>query len=83
MKYLQKNRYKFISRKIQEVDSFYSMKHRSLQVDLKYPITHAERVGNKFGTPIVLAISNTADRILKVFMPRRFYSAFSDVDLET
>jgi len=34
------------------------------------------------GPAIVLAIRDTPDRILKVFMPRRFYSAISDEDLE-
>jgi len=71
-----------LSRKIQEVDSCYSMKFSSLQVDRKYPITRAERVAIRFGPAIVLAIRDTPDRILKVFMPRRFYSVFSDEDLE-
>jgi hypothetical protein len=57
------------------------MKLSSLQVDRKYPITHAERVATRFGPAIVLAIRDTPDRILKVFMPR-FYSVFSDEDLE-
>jgi hypothetical protein len=71
-----------LSRKIQEVDSCYSMKLSSPQVDQKYPITHAEGVATRFGPAIVVAIRDTPDRILKVFMPRRFYSAFSDEDLE-
>jgi len=58
------------------------MKLSSLQVDRKYPITHAESVATRFGPAIVLAIRDTPDRILKVFMPRRFYSAISDEDLE-
>jgi len=58
------------------------MKLSSLQVDRKYPMTHAERIATRFGPAIVLAIHDTPDRILKVFMPRRFYSAFSDEDLE-
>jgi len=71
-----------LSHKIQEVDSCYSMKLRPLQVDRKSPITHAERVATRFGPAIVLAIRDTQDRIVKVFIPRRFYSAFSDEDLE-
>jgi hypothetical protein len=50
--------------------------------DRKYPITHAERIATRFGPAIVLAIRDTPDRILKVFMLKRFYSAFSDEDLE-
>jgi hypothetical protein len=58
------------------------MKLSSLQVDRKYPITHAERIGTRFGPAVVVAIRDTPDRILKVFMPRRFYSAFTDQDFE-
>jgi hypothetical protein len=58
------------------------MKLSSLQVDRKYPITHVKRVGTRFGPAIVLTIRDTPDQILEVFMPRRFYSAFPDVDLE-
>ena len=71
-----------LSRKIQELDSCYSMKLSSLQVDRKYPTTHAERIGTRFGPAVVLAIRDEPDRILKVFMPRRFYSAFTDQDIE-
>jgi hypothetical protein len=70
-----------LSRKIQEHDSFYSMRLSSLQVDRKYPITHVERIATRFG-PAVVAIRDTPDRILKVFMRRRFYSAFTDQDVE-
>ena len=35
-----------------------------------------------FGPAIVLAVRATPDRILKFFMLRRFYSAFSDEDFE-
>ena len=52
-----------LSRKIQ-VQSCYSMKLSSLQVDRKYPITHAERVATRFGPANVLAIRDTPDRIL-------------------
>ena len=58
------------------------MKLSSLQVDRKYRITRAERFATRFGPAIVVAIRDTPDRILKVFMPRRFYSVFSDEDLE-
>ena len=71
-----------LSRKSQELDSCYSMKLSSLQFDRKYPITHAERIGTRFGPAVVLTIRDAPDRILKVFMPRRFYSAFTDQDME-
>jgi len=71
-----------LSRKIQELDSCYNMKLSSLQVDRKYPITFAERISTRFGPAIVLAIRDTPDRILKVFMPRRYFSAFSNEDID-
>ena len=71
-----------LSRKIQELDSCYNMKLNSLQVDRKYPITFAERIPTRFGPAIVLAIRDTQDRILKVFMPRRFFSAFTNDDID-
>ena len=67
---------------LMELDSCYSMKLSSLQVDRKYPITHAERIETRYGSAVVVAIRVTPDRILKVFMPRRFYSAFTDQDIE-
>ena len=65
-----------LSRKIQKVDSCYSMKRSSLQVDRKYAITRAESVATRFGPAIVLAIRDTPDRNLNVFMPRRFFLPF-------
>ena len=55
-----------LTRKIQEVDSCYSMKRSSLQVDRKYSITHAERVGTRIGPAIVLAIRDKPHRILSL-----------------
>jgi hypothetical protein len=70
-----------LSRRIQELDSCYSMKLSSLQVDRKYPITYAERIATRFGPAIVLAVRDTPERVPKVLMPRRFYAAFTDRDL--
>jgi len=71
-----------LSPKIQEVDSFYSMKLSSLKVYLKYPITRAEKFGTRFWHTIVLAIRDSPDLILNVFVPRTICCAFSDVDIE-
>ena len=65
-----------LSRKIQEVDSCYSMKLISIQVDRKYPITRAERFATRFGAEIVLAMRDKPDRIPEVVMPKIIYSAF-------
>jgi hypothetical protein len=70
-----------LSRRIQELDFRYSIKLSSLQVDRKYPKTYVERIATRFGPAIVLAVRDTPERVLKVFMPRRFYAAFTDRDL--
>ena len=58
------------------------MRLSSLQVDRKYPTTHVERIATRCGPAVVVAIRDTPARILKVFMPRRFYSTFTDRDIE-
>jgi hypothetical protein len=68
-------------RKIQELDSCYNMKLSSLQVDRKYPIIFAERISNRFGPAIALAIRDTPDRILSLHAPKIF-SAFSNQDID-
>ena len=66
---------------IPKADSCHSMKIGSLQVDCKYPITRAERVGARYGPTITLTIRDSP-RILKFFVLRRNYSSFSDTDIE-
>jgi hypothetical protein len=51
-------------------------------VDRKYPIISAERVVTKFGPTVLTSITDEADRTVKVFMPKRYGSEFSDVDIE-
>ena len=71
-----------LARKFQEADSCNSVTTIHLQVDCKYPITRAQRVGTRYGPTIILSIRDSPTRILKVFMSKRYYSSFSDKDIE-
>jgi hypothetical protein len=54
----------------------------SLQVEKKYPIPLAERIGTRFGSTILLSLQDPSMRIFKVFIPRRYCSSFSDTNIE-
>jgi len=54
----------------------------SFEVDRKYPITHAKRIVTKFGPTVLMSIRDTPFYTVKVFMPKRYGSVFSDADVE-
>jgi hypothetical protein len=71
-----------LDRKFQDASSCHSVKISSLEVNRKYPITHAERIVTKFGTTVMMSTRDTPFYTMKVFMPKRYGSAFSDVYME-
>jgi hypothetical protein len=55
----------------------------SLDVGLKYSILLAARVTTKFGPSIVLTLrDDEVSTAVKVFLPGRYYSLFSESDIE-
>jgi hypothetical protein len=68
-----------LDRKFEDVTS---VKISSLEVDRKYLITHAERIVTKFRPTVLLNIMDTPFHTVKVFMPKRYGSVFSDSDIE-
>jgi hypothetical protein len=55
----------------------------SLDVGLQYPIVLAAKVKTRFGPSIVLTLRDDEEsKVLKVFLPSRYYSLFSDVDID-
>jgi hypothetical protein len=68
--------------RFQEASSFTAMSVAKLQTDRKYPITFAERVGTRFGPAILMSLLDTPARIVKVFLPRRYYSSVTDADID-
>jgi hypothetical protein len=55
----------------------------SLDVGLKCPIVLAAKVKTRYRPSIVLTLRDDEDsKVLKEFLPSRFYSLFSDADIE-
>ena len=54
----------------------------TLDVDLPYRILHAEKATTRFGPTIILTIARAPSNMVKVFLPRRYASLFSDEDVE-
>jgi hypothetical protein len=69
-------------RKFPETSSCTAMSVNKLQTDRAYPITFVERVGTRYGPSILMSLRVTPTRIVKVFLPRRYYSSVSDTDIE-
>jgi hypothetical protein len=49
-----------------------------MDIDRKNPIVQADRITTKFGPTTLLSIRDKPFNVLKVFMPRRYSTAFSD-----
>jgi hypothetical protein len=70
-----------LSRKFVELDACHYLSVGSLQTDRKYSILRAERMGTRYGPRIVLTLVDSPDRLLRVFLPRRYYSLFTDEEI--
>jgi hypothetical protein len=68
--------------RFQQVTSCSTVGIAKLQTDRPYPITFVERVGTKFGPSILMSLLDSPTRIVKVFLPRRYYHVFTDDDIQ-
>jgi hypothetical protein len=82
MQHVQQSFQMELAKKFQKVTSSSTVNTSSLDVNRKYPINRAERIVTKFGPNILMSIADEPDRTGKVFMPKRYGSEFSDVDIE-
>jgi hypothetical protein len=71
-----------LRKKFAEIEACHYMSVGSLQTDRPYPIIGAERIAMRFGPSVVLSLSDSPNRIIRVFIPKRFYSSFSDENIE-
>ena len=53
-----------------------------MDIDRKYPIVQADRITTEFGPTVLLIIRDKQFNVSKVFMPRRYSTAFSDEILQ-
>jgi hypothetical protein len=70
-----------LDRNFQDVTSGNTIKISSLEVDRIYPTTHSERIVTKFRPTVLLNISDTSFNTVKVFIPKRYGSVYSDADI--
>jgi hypothetical protein len=70
-----------LRRRIAELESCHYMSVRSLETDRKYSILSAERMQTKYGPSIVLTLLDSPERLIRVFLPRRYYSVFTEEDI--
>jgi hypothetical protein len=70
-----------LTKKFQRVTSYNTVNVSSLDVNRKYPIIHAERIVTKFGPTVLMTLADEPDRTVKVFIPKRYGSEISDVDI--
>jgi hypothetical protein len=59
----------------------HSVKIGSMEVGRKYPVTHAEKTTTKFGPTVLLNIALTVENN-ESFLPKRYSSAFTDIDID-
>jgi hypothetical protein len=70
-----------LARKFQETSSCTDMSVAKLQADRPYPITFVERIGTWYGPDILMSLRDSPTRIVKLYLPRRYYSSVSDADI--
>jgi hypothetical protein len=68
--------------RFQQVTSCSTVAVDKLQTDRPYPITFVERVGTKFGPSILVSLLDSPTRSVKVFLPRRYYTVFTEDDIQ-
>jgi hypothetical protein len=77
-KFLQTN----LSKKFEEAASSHTIQINKVVVDRKYPVIKTEQMSTKFGSTVLLNLKDEQYKIVKVFLPKRYSSVFSDEDIE-
>jgi len=71
-----------LATKFKMVATCQQTKITSLKIDTPYPIERADRVVTKYGEAILTTLQ-APETFLKVFLPRRYGTLFSDEDLHS
>jgi hypothetical protein len=53
-----------------------------LQKDKQYRNTNAVRVNSKYGQSIVVAVEDEANTAYRVYLPKRYFSVFTDKEIQ-
>jgi len=54
----------------------------SLILNRPYPIVHAKRINTKYGPTVLLSIRDVDEKIVDIFLPKRYANVVTDEDLE-
>jgi len=72
-----------LTTKFKMVTSCQQTKITSLKIDTPYPIERPEKVQTKYGEAIILTLQESLHTFVKVFLPKRYGSLFTDNDLHS
>jgi len=72
-----------LSAKFKMISSCQQIKITSLRDDTPYPIERAGKVQTKYGEAIILTLQESPQTFMKVFLPKRYGSVFTDNDLRS
>jgi hypothetical protein len=71
-----------LTKKFQEATSSQVIKINTMEVNKNYLIIRAKQLKTKFEPTVLLHIKETLSKVVKVFLPRRYSSIFSDEYIE-
>jgi hypothetical protein len=71
-----------LAKRFVEASSCHTIKIVSLDTGKPYPITHAQRVGTRFGPTVLLTLRERELGLKKLFLPRRYGDVITDEDIE-
>ena len=54
----------------------------SLVINRLYPIIHAKRINTKYGPTVLLSIRDSDEKLVEIFLPKRYANVVSDEDIE-
>ena len=72
-----------LSAKFKMISSCQQIKITSLRDNTPYPIERVEKVQTKYGESIILTLQESPHTFVKVFLPKRYGSLFTDNDLHS
>jgi hypothetical protein len=70
-----------LAKKFLEASACHTVKIESLDTEKPYPITHAQRVGTRFG-PTIPSIRESEFALKKAFLPGRYSEVVTDEDID-
>jgi hypothetical protein len=71
-----------LNQKFKEALSRLTMSVSALRLDERYRVTHAKSIETRHVTRVVLTLLEEDDRVVSVFLPKRYGDAMEDSDID-